>query len=146
MFSTIRNHDFLIHCDSDNNYYTGNKPYNFYVKLPKDLVLDSSWNVALVDILWTNNETQLSDKRMYIESDFVVPSVHNNKMRQIIGSVPFQSAAIGRHYYQSYNRVYVPVLANVDKSVINLYLKGDKNEYLSYLTGPLTVQLHFKRF
>ena len=124
-------------------YVSGNG-HNFTVPLNGPLVVDSSWRVAVVEIIWENNFSSVpADVCMFIETSCVEYTSCNNRLRPILFTIPITNQE--RKSTSTTNHRYIK-LKQTTLLDLTIDIKGDNWQNLTEYQGPTSLLLHFKQF
>lgn len=123
------------------DFFSDNSPFNFRVKLNRNIQLDGYWMVALTE--FTLNKTNSFDKNLYILSDICQNSFIGNTEKPLLRRVMLNRKKNGNIIF--YNPYYIPVRSGIMEH-IHIYITDDEGSLASFLRQPVTVTLHFKKF
>ena len=123
-------------------YFKENKAVDFRVKLAKQLTLQGSWEVAVVNVGFPAITSNYKAQIIYINSSICQDSVLNGTLQPILSSVHRKEFRKGHVVFSppSYVRV------NTDQlTVLRVYLRDSEGQSPSFHSGALYCTLHFRK-
>lgn len=136
-----------ITSDQSDNYFHGNTPSSFRIKLPRRLFLahDSSvWYVALLDISFPNLKEGYKPTYITIHSNICQTSIVNGSQAAVLQRVYKGQLSEGMHVTFDSPR-YIPV--SVDSAdTIEIYLTDYTGTTPSFQEGQSSCTLHITKF
>lgn len=133
--------------DSESNHiFTENKPYNFKVQLKLPLSFNGYWKVALCEIsIKTDPKARRKtvDNTLFIYSNVCKESVVDGGERPLLRRIE-KNEENGWNYVLE-SPFYLP-LNRSEFQEIDFSIKTVENEYASFVSSPVHLTLHFKRY
>lgn len=135
----------VLNSNTYKHIYPLNKPYQFKINLPQTIHIGEGWKVALLDIVWSNKfaSSETDILRMFIETNFVQPSIVNTNKRQLLTTVPILSTANRRMHYEPRFKHYVPISGPHLLQELEFYIKREDGSFITTFEKDLSIALHF---
>ena len=131
-----------IRNDESNHYFKDNTPCKFKVQFKLPLTFDGYWKVALSEIKFTTNQKN-SEDTLFIYSSICKESVINGGEHPILRQVNKNMKQSWQHIFDT--PFYLP-LKNSEIYDIDFDIKTTSGQLASFITSPLYLTLHFKKF
>ena len=141
--------DKYLYLSSDDslNYFSGNTPADFFVKLPHSFILEGLWECALVQFQFVHEFFSDPPLDLFVCADICSESFMKDSkppvLRRIHNSYsPSDPSNVVES--QISNLFYIPIIKEfVD--VIHVYILDKNKDLVSFSKGPSSVTLHFRR-
>lgn len=131
----------MVLTSTDSSEYFENKPHCFRVQLNKQIQFDGYWTVALTEF---STESLISSKKkseLFVCCDICEESIVGGKEAPLLRRIYLGKNPKNITYSQPY---YIPVKIG-QLQQIAIYITDRDGNLVSFLNGPVTVTLHFKK-
>lgn len=132
----------IVLTSTDSSEYFDNKPNCFRVQLNKQIQFDGYWTVALREF---SSESWIASKKkseLFVCCDICEETLIGGKEAPLLRRVYLGGKAENITYTLPY---YIPVKIG-QLQQIGIYITDRDGNLVSFLNGPVTVTLHFKKF
>ena len=128
----------IISSNEFNNVYPLNTNISFYIDLPSNLYLNTSWEVALTEIWIRSHETR---DQVDLCGDFCVESLVNGKFIPLLRRLELKK---GYNHIIYSNPIYFHI-SRGDLKHLSFFITHPTSQDLSFIKSDLTVCVHFRR-
>lgn len=134
-----------VQSDESDAYFDDNTTSRFRVQLNFPLNLAGVWKVALVEFHATEKakSTTKADEGLYIYADICKESIVLGEERPLLRRL--EKSSKGKWDYMLDPPFYLPV-SKTEVRDIEVYIKGERDENVTYLLKPVHLTLHFKHY
>lgn len=133
----------MVLTSMDSSEYFENKPNCFRVHLSKQIQFDGYWTVALTEFStesWTTSNKTKSE--LFVCCDICEETIIGGKEAPLLRRISLGEKPENITYTLPY---YIPVKIG-QLQQIAVYITDREGNLVSFLNGPVTVTLHFKKF
>ena len=125
-------------------YFPDNRTGCFSIKLPGTLKLEGSWKCALTELVYVPQFTGERPKEIYVCCDLVQDSYGSDSMLPVLRKVSVPTA-LGTKTVHTFPQNYYFHVTRKEIQYINVYVKDQKLDDLSFIQEPLSCTLHLVR-
>lgn len=133
----------MVLTSTDSSDYFDNKPNSYRVQLNKQIQFDGYWTVALTEFSsesWITSEKKKSE--LFVCCDICEETLIGAKEAPLLRRIYLGQKPGNITYTLPY---YIPVKIG-QLQQIGIYITDRDGNLVSFLDGPVTVTLHFKKF
>ena len=133
----------MVLSSTDSSEYFDNKPNCFRIQLNKQVQLDGYWTVALTEFTTESWNSNKKSREVFICCDLCEETFVGGKdmpllRRVYLGEKPETNTIYKLPYY-------VPVKVGQLQQIC-IYITDRAGNLVSFLDGPVSITLHFKKF
>ena len=132
----------MVLTSTDSSDYFDNKPNSFRVQLNKQIQFDGYWTVALTEFSSERWNKSKKKSELFVCCDICEETLIGGKETSLLRRVCLGEKPENITYALPY---YIPVKIG-QLQQIGIYITDRDGNLVSFLDGPVTVTLHFKKF
>ena len=133
--------------DSDSiQIFKDNMPYKFQVQINHPLTFEGYWKVALTEVCLQRNpkmRAKKTENTLFIYSDVCKESIVKGGEYGLLRRIDSNTKSGWQYIFDS--PIYLP-LKKTEFQELEVSIKTEDNEFASFLTSPVYLTLHFKRY